>query len=122
MLLHVVNLKWGELLCELLESIVDSHSHSVDIETTLDHDTIDNEWNHEMMSDNEAEEAADTEWNVEGEDEVEALCRKFSLDYMTRTVSFYDDINPKTGKRKRRWETVNHNFQRIPHQTYIARF
>jgi hypothetical protein len=45
----------GELLCGLLESIVDSHSHSVDIETTLDHDTIDNEWNHEMMSDNEAE-------------------------------------------------------------------
>ncbi len=51
------------------------HSHSVDIETTLDHDTIDNEWNYEMGSDNEAEEAVDTEWNVEGEDEEEVVLR-----------------------------------------------
>ncbi|CAF1443509.1 unnamed protein product [Adineta ricciae] len=41
---------------------------------------------------------------------------------MTRAVNFYDEINPNTGKRKRRWETVKRNFQRIPHQTYIARF
>ena len=112
----------GELFYGLLESIVDSHSHSVDFETTLDHDTIDDEWNDGMESDSEVEEAVDTEWNVEGEDEEEALCRNFSFDYMARAVSFYDEINPKTGKRKRRWETVKHNFQRIPHQTYIARF
>ncbi len=41
---------------------------------------------------------------------------------MTRVINFYDEVNPKTGQRKRRWSTVKHNFYRIPHQNYIARF
>jgi hypothetical protein len=41
---------------------------------------------------------------------------------MTKAVNFYDEINPQTGKRKRRWQTVKHNFQRIPHQIYLSRF
>jgi hypothetical protein len=41
---------------------------------------------------------------------------------MIKAVNFYYEINPKTGKRKRRWETVKHNFRRIPHQKNLARF
>ena len=50
------------------------------------------------------------------------LRKTFSLEYMTRTVNFYDEVNPKTSQRKRRWPTVKHNFWCIPHQTYIDRF
>ena len=39
-----------------------------------------------------------------------------------KAVSFYDESNPQTEKRKRRWKTVKHHFCRIPHQRYIARF
>jgi DNA-binding ferritin-like protein (Dps family) len=41
---------------------------------------------------------------------------------MAKEVEFYDEVNPQTGKRKRRWETVKHNFRRIPYQTYLSRF
>ncbi|CAF1080655.1 unnamed protein product [Adineta ricciae] len=41
---------------------------------------------------------------------------------MARAVDFYDEVNPKTGQRKRRWSTVKHNFYRVQHHNYIARF
>ena len=73
-----------------------------------------------------AEETSDPNWNNEDEDEDEdeekALCKQFSLYYIAKAVEFYDEINPQTGKRKRRWETVKHKFRRIPHQTYLSRF
>ncbi|CAF1093748.1 unnamed protein product, partial [Didymodactylos carnosus] len=68
----------------------------------------------ELINDVECEDTDegtwDPNWNDEDEDEDEeaALCRQFSLDYMARTDKFYDEINPQTGKRKRRWETVKH--------------
>jgi DNA-binding ferritin-like protein (Dps family) len=112
----------GELLCGVLESVINSHSHTVDIETTLDHEALESELIDEMKHENEVEEALNPEWSDEGEDEDKAFCKEFSLEYMTRAVNFYDEVNPNTGKRKRRWDTVKHNFQRIPHQNYIARF
>ena len=39
-----------------------------------------------------------------------------------KAVSFYDEINPQTGKRKRRRKKMKHHFWRIPFQRYIARF
>ena len=41
---------------------------------------------------------------------------------MVKAVKFYEEMNPQTGERKRRWETVKHNFRRIPHQVYLSRF
>ena len=41
---------------------------------------------------------------------------------MAKTVKFYNEINSETGKRKRPWATVKHNFQRVPHQSYLPRF
>ena len=92
-----------EMLCGVLESITNSHSHSLEVETTLDHELIEGE----VISDEEDEKT---------------LCKEFSLDYMPKAVSFYDEINPQTGKRKERWEIVKHRFRRIPHQNYLARF
>ncbi|CAF1461217.1 unnamed protein product [Adineta ricciae] len=114
----------ADLLCSVLESITSSHSHTFEVETTLDHELVDNELIDDVECEDTAEEASDPNWNDENEDENEekALCKRFSLDYMTKAVEFYDEINPQTGKRKRRWETVKHKFRRIPHQIYLSRF
>ena len=59
-----------------------------------------------------AEETGDPNWNVDDsdDDEEKTLCKQFSLDHMAKAVEFYDEINPQTGKRKRRWQTGKHNF------------
>jgi len=113
----------ADLLYGVLESLVNSHSHSVDVETTLDHGLDDNEIINETADENdEMEDSFDPDYLGEEEDDEVTLCKKFSLEYMTRAVNFYDEINPKTGQRKRRWSTVKHYFKRIPHQKYIGRF
>ena len=114
----------ADLLWRVLNSITDSHSHMFEVETTLDHEFDDDELINDVEREDTTEETWDPSWNDEEEDEDDekALCKQFSLDYMTKAVEFYDEINPQTGKRKRRWTTVKHNFQRIPHQKYLSRF
>ena len=46
----------------------------------------------------------------------------FLLDYMKGVVEFFDEINPSTGKRKRKWSTVKRCFRRVPDLQCIARF
>ena len=111
----------AELLSGVLQSIVNSHSHTIEVETTLDYEPSESELINEGDYENGVEDTINPEWSEEEDDEDKALRKEFSLHYMTRAVNFYDGINPKTGKRKRRWETMKHNFQRIPHQTDIAR-
>lgn len=118
---EVVDLLWG-----VLDSITTSHSHMFEVETTLDHEFDDEE----LINDVECEDTAEGTWDPncndededEDEDDEKALCKQFSLNYMAKAVKFYDETNPQTGKRKRRWATVKHNFQRIPHQRYLSRF
>ena len=112
----------ADLLCGVLESITSSHSHTIEVETTLDHELADGELINDVEYEDTAEETWDPNCNDEDEDEERALCRQFSLDYMIKAVNFYDEINPQTGKRKRQWETVKNHFRRILHQTYLARF
>ena len=111
------------MLCGVLQLIVNSHSNTFEGEITLDHEPSESELINEGVNENQVEATIDPEWSEEeNDDEDKALRKELSLDYMTRAVHFYGQINPKTAKRKRRWETVKHNFQRILHQTYIARF
>jgi hypothetical protein len=112
----------ADLLCGVLGSITSSHSHTIEVETTLDHKLADDELINDVECKDAAEETWNPNWNDEDEDEERALCRQLSLDYMTKAVNFYDEINPRTGKRKKQWETVKNHFRRIPHQTYLARF
>jgi hypothetical protein len=113
-----------DLLCSALESITSNHSHTFEVDTTLDYELADDELINDVGCEDTAEQTWDPNWNDEDEDEDEekALCKQFSLDYMAKAIKFYDEINPQTGKRKRRWESVKHNFQRIPHQNYLSRF
>lgn len=116
----------ADLLCGVLESIARSDSHTVDIETTLDHESVDDEMVNDVDDEGSAEETSDPNWNDESEeedgDEEKALRKQFSIEYMIKAVNYYDEINPQTGKRKRRWATVKHQFRRIPHQVYLSRF
>ena len=41
---------------------------------------------------------------------------------MKRVVEFFDEINPSTGKRKRKWSTVKQRFRRALDPQCIARF
>lgn len=116
----------ADLLCGVLESIASSDSHTIDIETTLDHELVNGELVNDVDYEDTAEETSDPNWNDEGEhddeDEEKALCKQFSLDYMTKAVNYYDEINPQKGKRKRHWATVKNHFRRIPYQLYLSRF
>jgi hypothetical protein len=109
-------------LCSVLESIINSHSHTFEVENTLDHRLDDDKLINQVKDENEEdEESLDPEYCGE-EDEDRILLKQFSLEYMTPGVNFYDEVNLKTGQRKRQWSTVKHNFYRIPHQNNIARF
>ena len=82
--------------------ITSSHSHTFEVETTLDHELADDELIDDVEREDTAEEASDPDWNDEhaDEDEEKASCKRFSLDYMAKAVKFYDEINPQTEKRK----------------------
>ena len=94
----------ADLLCNVLESITSGHSHSFEVETTLDHDLVDDDFIDDAEHEDISEETSDPNWKDEDEDENEdedkVLCQRFSLDYMTKAVEFYDEINPQTGKKK----------------------
>ncbi len=70
----------GEPLCGVIESTINSHSHTVDLETTLDHETVESELINEMEHENKVEETLNLEWSDEEEDEDKALCKEFLLD------------------------------------------
>lgn len=115
----------ADVLFDVLESIINSSSYNLEIETTLDHGSDEDEIIDETENeDDEVDDLLDPDYLGEDEDEDEesTLHKKFSLEYMSRAVNFYDEVNPKTGQRKRRWSTVKHQFKGIPHQSYIARF
>ena len=114
----------AKMLCNVLESITDSHLHSLEIETTFDHELVTAELIYDVEYEDEAEveDTFDPNWNSDEDDEEKKLCKEFSLEYINKTVNFYDKINPKTEKRKQQWKTVKHHFQRIPHQNSLTQF
>jgi hypothetical protein len=48
----------ADLLCDVLESITSSHSHTFEVETTLDHELVDDE----LINDVECEDTAEQTW------------------------------------------------------------
>ena len=92
----------ADLLCGVLESITSSHSHANEVETTLDHELVDGGLIDDVEYEDTTKETWDPNWNNEDDDEERALCKQFSPDYMTKADNFYNEMNPHTGKRKRR--------------------
>ncbi|CAF4040341.1 unnamed protein product, partial [Rotaria sp. Silwood1] len=107
-----------------LESILESTSHIFETENTLDHDDeLDDENIEDPLPLTSTDEHLDPikDTVCEPIDEYN-LQNHFSLDYMKRVVDYYDEINPIRGKRKRKWRTAKHRFQRVPNPQCIARF
>ncbi|CAF1071767.1 unnamed protein product [Rotaria sordida] len=106
------------------ESILESTSHTFETENMLDHDDeLDDEDVEDFLpltfTDEHLDPIKDTDYELIDEYNLQ---NHFSLDYMKRVVDYYDEINPITGKRKRKWQTVKHRFQRVPNPQCITRF
>jgi len=111
-------------LYKCLDSIMESTAYLFETETTLDHD---DEIDVQDLEDAVSITSTFEDLNGSKDDNYEPandhdLRNHFSLEYMKRAVHFYDEMDPITGKRKRKWRTLQHNFRRIPDPTYIARF
>ena len=66
-----------ELLCGVLESITNSHSHTLEVEATLDHESVDGESINDVDYEDEAERTFDLDWNDEEEDAEKAMFKEF---------------------------------------------
>ncbi|CAF4391796.1 unnamed protein product, partial [Rotaria sordida] len=87
------------------ESILESTSHTFETENMLDHDDeLDDEDVEDFLpltfTDEHLDPIKDTDYELIDEYNLQ---NHFSLDYMKCVVDYYDEINPITGKRKRKW-------------------
>ena len=88
-------------LYQILDNVITSSSYEVEDETTLDYDDPFDDAHEDEPCDIETEEENDPSFcATEGEDELgdDALLQKFSLEYMTNVIDFFDDIDETTGK------------------------
>ena len=67
----------ADLLCGVLESITNSPSHTIEVETTLDHEFADDGWTEDVDYEDTTKETWDRDWNQEDEDEEWGLCKHF---------------------------------------------
>ncbi|CAF2783611.1 unnamed protein product [Rotaria sp. Silwood2] len=111
-------------LYKCLNSILESTCHMFETETTLDHDDeLDDQDSGDLLPSTFTHNYPDTVEDADYEpiDELN-LQNHFSLDYMNRVVECFDEIDPNTGKRKRKWKTIKHLFRRVPNPKCIACF
>ena len=105
-------------LLNSIESISNCSSYTIENDTTLELDTNAEEFNNEYSDSDSDDKSYDDNYHQEDEN----LLHRYSLEYMEKVVSYYDEKDSKTGKRKRSWSTVQHRFPRVPYQQYISRF
>ena len=111
-------------LYKCLNFILESTYHQLETETTLDHnDEIDDQDLKDLSTstsdDNKAELADNRDYEPV---DPYKLHNHFLLDYMKGVVEFFDEINPSTCQRKRKWSTVKRCFRRVPDLQCIAHF
>ena len=107
-----------------MNSILESTYHKFETETTLDHD---DEIDDQDLKDLSTSTSDDNKAGLADDRDHEPidpykLHNHFSLYYMKRVVEFFDEINPSTGKRKRKWLTVKRRIRHVPDPQCIARF
>ena len=76
----------AELLCGILESIANSHSHTIEVETTRDYEPSESELINEGDHENEVEDTIDSERSEEEDDEGKASTRLVRLIFMMRSI------------------------------------
>ena len=41
---------------------------------------------------------------------------------MKKVIFYYDEVNPRTGRKKHSWRLLQHTFKSVKSRTYIKRF
>ena len=98
-------------LYQILDNVITRSSYEVEDETTLDYgDPFDDAHEDEHCSIEVDEENDPTFCVTEGENDFgdDALLQKFSLEYMTNVIDFFDEIDETTGNREHTWKSVQH--------------
>ena len=115
------------------ENIVDDDSY--DVEDDYDDDRIDeDEYDDDRIDEDDYDDdkidddcirnydsRAHPDYNDKRNNENEAR-HQFSLEYMKNVVQFYDEKDPKTGKRKHSFAGVQRRFKKVKDKGYISRF
>ena len=105
-------------LLNSIESISNCSSYTIENDTTLELDTTAEESNNECSGSDSDNKSYDDNCHQEDKN----LLHRYSLEYMEKVVSYCDEKDSKTGKRKRSWSTVQQRFPRVPYQQYISLF
>ena len=103
-------------LYKCLNFIVENNCHEFETETTLDYD---DEIGHQALKDLSTSTSDDNKAGLADDRDYEPidpykLHNHFSPNYMKHVVEFFDEINPSTGKRKRKWSTVKRQLRHVP--------
>lgn len=107
-------------MADILRSLSDCQSFSVETEASLDHmNEEDDEKNESDDYDNEEE---DPDFDIQNDSQDDVLLKTFSYDYMKKVIDYYDERDPVTGNRRRSWKTLRHRFRRVTHPIYLSRF
>ena len=107
-------------LFDNLISIINGTHFYVENETSLDHTFgFDDDESDEI--DTDSNEPSHNHQYVH-DDKENTLFQSFRLEYMREVVGYFDEKDPKTSKRKRKWNTVQHRFKAVQCRAYISRF
>ncbi|CAF1616294.1 unnamed protein product [Didymodactylos carnosus] len=115
----------ADLLFDALKSVLLGDSYSVEQESTLHYDDVqdaDEKYEDEdkKFEDDNAEIDSDFDIDVETAGSV-SQAENLSPEYMTSALEYYDERDEK-GNRKHPFTSVKNRFKRIHHQSAIARF
>ena len=47
---------------------------------------------------------------------------KLKTPIIKKVIFYYDEVNPRTGKKKHSWPALQHTFQAVKSRSYIERF
>ena len=109
-------------LYECLLSILNSTEYHFENQDTLDYSYDIDQLIGADENDTDEEDPQDTDYKEEEEEEGNSLLHQFSVDYMKKVVFYYDEVNPRTGKKKHSWRALQHTFKSVKSRNYIERF
>jgi len=90
-------------LYENLLSILNSAEYRFETQDTLDYSFDIDQLVEDDENDSDEEDAQDTDYKEEEDDDEENLLNQFSVEYMKKVIFYYDEVNPRTGKKKHSW-------------------
>ena len=110
-------------LYENLLSILNSTECHFENQDTLDYSFDINQLAEVDENDSDEEDAQGTDCKEEEEeDDGNSLLHQFAVEYMKKVLFYYDEINPRTGKKKHKWRALQYTFKSVKSRNYIERF